>query len=106
MTLLLFSLLGLPPLSGALSLFAVLNELAVHNHFYSLVYVLVMLLVLSYAYLQFVQKIYFDSSRYNFDRTGFDLYIVLLLIMVVMAFVVLQPHYLIGNSWLSEIFYG
>lgn len=106
MTLLFFSLLGLPPLTGSLGLFAVLSELAVHNHFYSLVYVLVMLLVLSYAYLQFVQKIYFDSSRYNFDRTGFDLYIVLLLIMVVMAFVVLQPHYLIGNSWLSEIFYG
>lgn len=106
MTLLFFSLLGLPPLTGSLGLFAVLNELAAHNCFYSLIYVLLMLLILSYAYLNVIQKIYFENSRNNFDRTGFDIYILLFAIVALMIFVALQPHYLIGNLWMAEIFYG
>ena len=105
-TLFLFSLLGVPPLSGSLGLFAVLNELAGHNHFYSIVYILSMLIIMSYAYLSFIQKLYFANSRNNFDRSGMDLHILLFFVAVIMVLITIEPRYLMEYPWIAEIFHG
>lgn len=106
LTLFLFSLLGLPPLTGSLGLFYILSELAAYNHFYLIIYVLMMLIIISYAYLHFIQKLYFSDNHHTFDRTGADLHLFLFIIAAAMFFIILQPHYMIDYPWLKELIHG
>ena len=95
MLIFMFSLLGLPPFSGFLGLFSFLNYLALHHHFYQLLYLLSMMGVIAYAYLQIVHAMYFEERRTLFDKTDGSIYAALLLNAVLMIAIMLQPQYLI-----------
>lgn len=105
LTLFFFSLLGLPPLTGSLGLFYILNELAVHSHFYIIIYILVMLIIISCAYLKIISKLHHADNHHTFDRTGTDLHLFLFITAVVMFLVVVQPHYLMDYPCLTEFFH-
>lgn len=99
----LFSLLGLPPFTGALGIFAVLNNLAAQNHFYCLLYVLLTLMMIGYACLHIVRTLYFEDSRNNFDRLDFGLAFLLVILTILMIYLVLQPQHLLAQTWLFEV---
>ena len=106
MLIFMFSLLGLPPLSGFLGLFAALNYLALHHHFYQLLYLLSMITVVAYAYLQIVRAMYFEERRTLFDRADGGIYTAILLNAVLMIVIALQPQYMIVGcrSMLEALF--
>ena len=88
-----FSLLGVPPFCGFLGLFSSLNYLALHHHFYQLLYLLSMMLVVGYAYLQIIRSMFFEEKRNLFDRTDGGVYAAILLNVALMITIALQPHY-------------
>lgn len=95
LTIFLFSLLGLPPFLGFLGVFSVLNYMAMYHHFYQLLYMLAMMLIVSYSYIQIVRNLYFDDRKAAFDRADSGIYTAILLIAGLMIVGMLQPHYLI-----------
>lgn len=95
MLIFMFSLLGLPPFSGFLGVFSFLNYLALHHHFYQLLYLLSMMTVIAYAYLQIVRAMYFEERRALFDKADGGIYAAILLNAVLMIVIMLQPQYLI-----------
>lgn len=103
LTFCLFSMMGLPPLIGAVGYFGVLNNLAFNNHFYALVYILLMLLVIAYAYLQIIKSINFDDNRNNFDRYDKGVAILLCVISALMMILVFHPYYLLEQPWIMEL---
>lgn len=103
MTIFLFSLIGFPPFLGFLGLFSVVNNLVLHNNFYQLAFLLIALVTLTYSYLQIIKTLYFENSRVTFDRVDRGIYMVVLLTVLVMMFLVLQPHFLVQNvEWILE----
>ena len=93
MTIFVFSLLGMPPFFGFLGVFSVLNYLALHHHFYQLIYILSMMLIIGYSYLQVVKTIYLEEPKTSFDRVDSGTYTAILLLIVLMMFVMLNPYY-------------
>ena len=90
---LLISLLGLPPSLGFVGIFAMLNNLAMQRHYYEIIYILLMFLVLAYAYLQIIMALYFYKSRESFDRADKGIYIAMMLNMVIMMIILMKPQY-------------
>jgi len=89
----LISLLGLPPSAGFISVFALLNDLAVQRHYYEIIYILLMFLVLSYAFLQIIMTLYFHNSKEAFDRADKGIYIAMTLNVILMLVIMLKPQY-------------
>ena len=94
MVIFMFSLLGLPPFSGFLGLFSALNYQALHHHFYQLIYLLIMMLAVGYAFLQIVRALYFEERKTIFDRADSGIYTAILLNAALMLIIMLQPQYL------------
>ena len=106
MIIFMFSLLGLPPFLGFLGVFSSLNYLALHHHFYQLIYLLSMMTVLGYAYLQIVRTMYSEDKRTSFDRADAGIYAAIFLNAALMIGATLQPRYLIYGfrSMLEALF--
>ena len=106
MIIFMFSLLGLPPFLGFLGVFSSLNYLALHHHFYQLIYLLSMMTVLGYAYLQIVRTRYSEEKRTSFDRADAGIYAAIFLNAALMIGATLQPRYLIYGfrSMLEALF--
>ena len=96
MTVFIFSLLGVPPFLGFLGTFSVLSRLAVYN-LYELVYVLIMMLVLAYAYIQVIRTFYFEESKAVFDRADKGIYTAMLFNAVLMLVIMVNPQYLVED---------
>lgn len=94
MTIFIFSLLGVPPFLGFLGLFSALSYLAINNSFYQLGYIMLMIIVLSYGYLQIVRSIYFEKSKENFDRADSGIYVAIFINALLIIIIMLKPHYL------------
>ena len=84
LTLLTFSLMGFPPLFGFAGLFSIFNYLILSHHYYQIVYIVVMLMVLGYAYLQTVKSLYFDGNKEILDRTDVGIYVLITAILGVL----------------------
>ncbi|MBQ7632990.1 MAG: hypothetical protein IJS88_02600 [Alphaproteobacteria bacterium] len=106
MLIFMLSLLGLPPFSGFIGLFASLNYLALHHHFYQLVYLLSMMAVIAYAYLQIIRVMYFVDKRTLFDKVDSGIHMAIFLNMILMIVITLQPQYLLTGfrSMLEVLF--
>ena len=61
-------------------------------------YLLAILLILGYAYLQIVKTMYFEDSKEIFDRTDTGIYVVLLLILLIMTAFVFK-----SVGWIENI---
>ena len=96
MTVFIFSLLGVPPFLGFLGTFSVLSRLAVYN-LYELVYVLIMMFVLAYAYIQVIRTFYFEESKAVFDRADKGIYTAMLFNAVLMLVIMVNPEYLVED---------
>ena len=94
-----FSLLGMPPLSGFLGLFSALNYQALHHHFYQLIYLLIMMLVVGYAFLQIMRTLYFIEHKTAFDRADSGIYTAIFLNAILMLIIVLKPQFLAENIY-------
>lgn len=92
----LFSLLGFPPLMGFLGTFTSFNDLVSHGHLWQSFYLCLMLLILSYAYLQLIRAIYFEEGKEIFDRADRSIYMVIFLNTLIMILLILQPQYLLN----------
>lgn len=97
MTVFVFSLLGLPPFLGFFGVFSALSYLAKHDSFYQFGFILLMMIVLSYAYLQIIKNLYFEKSEENFDRSDAGIYTAILLNCLLMIVIMLKPHYLMHD---------
>ena len=106
MTIFMFSMLGMPPFLGFLGTFSVLNYLALHHHFYQLIYLLGTMLIIGYSYIQIIRALYFEERKSAFDRADSGIYTVILLLALLMAAVMLRPYYLITDfrSMLEAVF--
>lgn len=93
----LFSLLGIPPFLGFLGVFSVLNNLVSHDNFYQLVYLLIMMVVLLYSYLQIIKTLYFEKSKKYFDRADIGIYMAILIDVIIMIWIMLKPQNLFGD---------
>lgn len=103
----LFSLLGFPPLPGFLGIFSVLNNLSINGHYYQLVYLLVMMLFIAYAYLQIIKTFYFEKSQNSFDRADWGSYALLCLQAIIMTIITLKPHFLLEDlNFMMEAVFG
>lgn len=96
MTMLIFSLLGVPPFLGFLGSFSAFSRLAVYN-LYELVYVLFMTLLLAYAYIQIVRVLYFEEGKAVFDRADKGIYMVMFLNVLLMLTIMVKPQYLVED---------
>ncbi len=90
LTVFLFSLVGLPPFWGGAGLFSVFNQLIIARHYYQIIFVAVMLLILAYAYLQIIKTLYFDENKDIFDRTDSNIYVLLVGILALMTIIMLR----------------
>lgn len=106
MTVFMFSLIGLPPFLGFLGIFSSLNYLALHHHFYQLIYLLIMILALGYAYMQVIKMLYSEERKAQFDRADRSIYAALIGNICLMLILVLFPHYLMQDmgSMLETVF--
>ena len=100
MTIFIFSLLGIPPFLGFFGVFSALSYLAKHDSFYQFGYIMLMLIILSYGYLQIVKNIYFEKSKENFDRADSGIYVAVLLNALLMIVIMLKPQYLLQDVYL------
>lgn len=97
MAVFIFSLLGLPPFLGFFGVFSALSYLAKHDSFYQFGYVLLMMTVLSYAYLQIIKSLYFEKSEESFDRSDTGIYVAVFINAMLMIIIMLKPHYLMQD---------
>lgn len=95
MTLFIFSLAGLPPFLGFMGQFSVLSRLAIYR-LYELAYVLLMSIILAYAYIQIIYTM-FKDNKMPFDRADKGIYAAMLINALVMLFIVVNPQYLIED---------
>lgn len=95
MTAIMFSLIGFPPFLGFLGLFTIFDELIRISGYYQLGIIIFSLVIISYAYLQIIKALYFETSRENFDRADIGIYIALLINIVIMIIITLNPKYLL-----------
>lgn len=100
MTIFIFSLLGIPPFLGFFGVFSALSYLAKHDSFYQFGYIMLMLVVLSYGYLQIIKNMYFEKSKENFDRADPGIYVAILLNALLMIVIMLKPQYLMQDIYL------
>lgn len=106
-TIYLFSLIGLPPFLGFIGFYAVGLDLAINAHYYILLFVLVMVFVLTYAYMQIVKALYFEKSVNSYDHTERAIYAVMLINAFVMGLISLKPDILIEKLHLiTENIFG
>ena len=94
-----FSLLGLPPFLGFFGVFSALSYLAEHDSFYQFGYIMLMLIVLSYAYVQIIKNLYFEKSKENFDRADSGIYTAVLINALLMIVIMLKPQYLLQDVY-------
>ena len=100
MTIFIFSLLGIPPFLGFFGVFSALSYLAKHDSFYQFGYIMLMLVVLSYGYLQIIKNMYFEKSKENFDRADSGIYAAIMLNALLMIVIMLKPQYLMQDIYL------
>ncbi|MBQ8481697.1 MAG: hypothetical protein IJ532_04115 [Alphaproteobacteria bacterium] len=99
MTIFIFSLLGIPPFLGFFGVFSALSYLAKHDSFYQFGYIMLMLIVLSYAYVQIIKNLYFEKSKENFDRADSGIYTAVFIIALLMIIIMLKPQYLMQDVY-------
>ncbi len=97
MSVFLFSLIGFPPFLGFLGMFSVLSDLAQNNNFGILIFVLLMLVILTYAYLQIIKTLYFENSTILFDRADSGIYVAILFTLLLMIVIMVHPRYLLSD---------
>ena len=97
LTIALFSMLGLPPLAGFWGIFRVTEILMYHGNFYQMLYLIVMLMCLGFAFLQAVQNFYFENSHEVLDKSDKGIYVGLTAFIALMVFMMCFPHYWIEN---------
>ena len=61
---------------------------------------MLMLIVLSYGYLQIIKNIYFEKSKENFDRADSGIYVAVLFNALLMIIITLKPQYLMQDIYL------
>ena len=93
-----FSLIGMPPMSGFLGLIYIINNLISSHGWLMLGMVLLSLLLMSNAYLQLIRKIYFEPQNLSFDRTDKAIYICLLVNIILVATTMINPSFLFKDA--------
>lgn len=106
-TVYLFSLVGFPPFLGFVGLYTIGLNLASDNHFYILLFLLVILIILTYAYMQIIKTMYFEKSNNSYDHTERSIYAVVFINALLMIIISLKPDILIENiKILTENVFG
>ena len=103
---LLFSLLGNPPLLGFIGLLSVVEDFLLHKEYYLVLFILLSLCLLAHAYLRVIKAIYFVPANNIFDRTDKRIYICLLVNLMLILFTILNPRIIVNdiNIALTTIF--
>ena len=91
------SLLGIPPLLGMLSNFAVFNVLWTAQKWGLLIMIFAMFIVAANGILSLIKSVYFNPKRYHFDRIDRGVYLCLLCNITLMILIVLNPKYLMQD---------
>ena len=98
-TIYLFSLIGFPPFLGFVGLYAVGFDLAVNNHLYLLVFLLAILVIIAYGYMQIIKSLYFEKSKNIFDTTENGIYAIILINTLLIVLISIEPDILIENIY-------
>lgn len=93
-----FSLIGMPPMTGFLGLISVVNNVMSASGWIVVTTLLLSLLFIANAYLQVIRHLYFEVPNGSFDRTDKSIYICLLLNMVLVITSLVNPGYLFKDA--------
>lgn len=106
-TVYLFSLIGFPPFLGFIGLYAVGLNLAYYNHYYIILFLLAMLVVLAYAHMQIIKNMYFEKSNNSYDHTERVIYAFLFFNALIMVVIGFKPDILVDNiKMVTENLFG
>ncbi len=93
----LISLISTPPLLGFLGKVSVVNNLVIHGDYEIILFVLLAVLMLAYAYLKVIKALYFDERTNSFDRVDKGVYICLTVNLILVLISILNPKYLMND---------
>ncbi len=102
----LISLISTPPLLGFLGKLSVVNNLVIHGEYEIILFILLAVLMLAYAYLKVIKALYFDERINSFDRVDKGVYICLTVNLILILISILNPKYLMNDveAMLTTIF--
>lgn len=93
----LISLISTPPLLGFLGKLSVVNNLVIQGEYEIILFVLLAVLMLAYAYLKVIKALYFDERTNSFDRVDKGVYICLTVNLILVLISILNPKYLMND---------
>ena len=93
-----FSLIGMPPMTGFLGLISVVNNTMAASGWFPIIELLMSLLLIANAYLQVIRHLYFEAPNGSFDRTDQSIYMSLLLNMILVIISLVNPDYLLKDA--------
>lgn len=106
-TVYLFSLIGFPPFLGFVGLYNIGLNLVLYNHFYTLLFLFTVQIIITYAYMQIIKNLYFEKSKNVFDHTERSIYVIMFINAAFMVLMSLKPDFLIENiKNITEIIFG
>ena len=73
--------------------------MAVNNHLYMLVFLLAILVIMAYGYMQIIKSLYFEKSKNIFDTTERGIYALILINMILIVLISIEPDILIENIY-------
>ena len=102
----LISLISTPPLLGFLGKLSVVNNLVIQGEYEIILFILLAVLMLAYAYLKVIKALYFDERIISFDRVDKGVYICLTVNLILVLISILNPKYLMNDveAMLTTIF--
>ena len=102
----LISLISTPPLLGFLGKLSVVNNLVIQGEYEIILFILLAVLMLAYAYLKVIKALYFDERTNSFDRVDKGVYICLTVNLILVLISILNPKYLMNDveAMLTTIF--
>ena len=93
----LISLISTPPLLGFLGKLSVVNNLVIQGEYTVMLFILLAVLMLVYAYLNVIKALYFDARINTFDRVDKGVYICLTVNLILVLISILNPKYLMND---------
>ena len=72
---------------------------AKNNHLYLLVFLLAILVIIAYGYMQIIKSLYFEKSKNIFDTTEKGIYAIILINAILMVLISTEPDILIENIY-------
>lgn len=91
------SIIGTPPFLGFLGKLSVINNLVLEGAYFEMMVILFSMLILVYAFLNIITKMYFEPRSNIFDSVDQGVYLVLAINLILIVISIVNPKYLMSD---------